>query len=122
MISEFLNKYKAEIFAYTVVIVHYILYILVFFNIISINIIYIDKLNLFLQLLISSFLILRFSRYSFISHNNVITNLDKRVIISSAVFMLLNVLAKEFSDYKKNIIDVSSEYLEKIKKKNKQEI
>ena len=100
MLLDFLNNYKTEIFVATVVIVHYLLYILLYFEINIISKYHVDILNTILQIYISSFLIYKFV---FVKNNSVISSLDKRVITSSATFMLLNVLAREFSDYFTNI-------------------
>jgi hypothetical protein len=99
-----LNNYKTQIFVATVVIVHYALYILYYFNIVIIPKKQIDLLNSFLQIYISLFLIYKFV---FLSHNSIISNLDKKVIVTSATMMLLNVLVKDFSDYFNKYIPIN---------------
>ena len=96
MLSEFLNNYKTEIFIIIVIIIHYVLYILLYFDIFILKKPYVDILNTILQIFISFFLIYRFVYYS---NNNVISKFDRRIIITCSTFMLLNVLIKDFSNY-----------------------
>jgi DNA integrity scanning protein DisA with diadenylate cyclase activity len=99
-VLEFLNKYKSEIFIVIVVIVHYILYILILlkFNIVSKQIV--DKLNTFLQVCISLFLIYKFG---FAPNNHIISGFDKRVIVTSATFIIFNVFIKDYSNYEERV-------------------
>jgi hypothetical protein len=100
MLIDFLNNYKTEIFVIIVIIIHYILYILLYFDIVILNKPYIDILNTVLQIFISFYLIYRFA---FSSYNNIISKFDKRVITTCATFILVNVLIKDFLNYETGI-------------------
>ena len=96
MLADFLNNYKTEIFIIIVIIIHYILYILLYFDIVILKKSYVDILNTVLQIFISFYLIYRFVLSS---NNNVISKFDKRVIITCSTFMLLNVFVKDILNY-----------------------
>ena len=103
MILDLLNKYKIYIFVFTVITVHYILNILIYLNIGFFTKETVHFLNAILQISISSFLIYRFS-FAHASKSAIISNFDKEVIISSAMFMLLNVITGVlFDTYEKKI-------------------
>ena len=89
----FLNTFKTEIFMATVIIIHYVLYILIYLNINIISLHYVNTLNVLLQVSISLFLIFRFL---FKSNNSVISYFDKRVIITCATFVLINAITNYF--------------------------
>uniref|UniRef100_A0A6C0HZ17 Uncharacterized protein n=1 Tax=viral metagenome TaxID=1070528 RepID=A0A6C0HZ17_9ZZZZ len=109
MIIEFLNNNKTHIFVTIVILIHYVLYILLYLNINLISKKYVNILNAILQISISSFLIFRFWIYN---KSSVISDFDRRVIITSATFMLLNAITIGlFNNYETKIRDYLSEKL-----------
>lgn len=96
---SFLNTFKTEIFVTTVIIIHYVLYILIYLNINLISLHYVNILNALLQVSISLFLIFRFV---FKKQNSIISSFDKRVIITCSTFVLLNVITNYFFQSKSN--------------------
>jgi len=93
MVINFLNTFKSEIFMATVIIVHYILYALLYFNVNLINEKTVLLLNVILQISISLFLIFRFL---FRKSTTCISTFDKKVIVSSATFILINAVTNYF--------------------------
>lgn len=105
MLSEFLNNYKTQIFVVTVVMIHYVLYILIYLNINIVKKEHVDFMNTLLQICISLFLIYRFA---YMSHNSIISNLDKKIIVTSATIILINVLVKDFANYEEKLRNIVS--------------
>jgi hypothetical protein len=103
MLGEFLNNYKSHIFVTTVVLIHYVLYILLYLNINIISKEYVNIFNAILQASISLFLIFKFWIYY---KSPIISDFDRRVIITSATFMLLNAITNGlFNNYENEIRD-----------------
>ena len=111
MLVDFLNNYKTEIFVVTVILIHYVLYILIYLNINIISENNVRILNTILQVSISLFLIFRFW-YSYSTKSSAVINtFDRRVIISSATFMLLNAITQEiFVRYQNKIGDMITNF------------
>jgi hypothetical protein len=110
MLVDFLNNYKTEIFVVTVILIHYVFYILIYLNINIISENTVRILNTILQVSISLFLIFRFWYYSSKS-SAVINTFDRRVIISSATFMLLNAITQEiFVRHQNKIADMITNF------------
>jgi hypothetical protein len=68
-----------------------VLYIFVFFGLLSVNYIYVNYLNIFIQLFTSIFLLLRFHPF----RKHFITKYDSTIITHSAIFLLINLLLVE---------------------------
>jgi len=82
---------KAHLFNGSIMFI-YILYLAIFFGILSINKDYIRNFSTLIQLGVCLFLIYRFSPFL---HTNTITKLDKSIIFYCASFLLMNVVATE---------------------------
>ena len=77
--------YFGSYYKYIIILLN-ILYILLFFGLLSINYIYINYLNIFIQLFTAIFLLLRFHPY----RKHFITKYDSIIISHCAIFLLIN--------------------------------
>ena len=109
--KDYLNTFKTHIFLFLYILIHYVFYILIFFNIALININYIDYLDALLQIFISGFLLIRFG----FSYSNSISDFDKRLIITCSSILLLNTLfTKVFKTYFTSIESYLKQYFKNI--------
>jgi hypothetical protein len=92
-ILDFFGSY----YFYIIILLN-ILYVLLFFGILSINYIYVNYLNVGIQIFTCIFLLLRFHPY----RKHKITKYDSIIITHSAIFLLINLLLVEGV---KNILD-----------------
>lgn len=84
-IDNILDSIKVPIYSTTMSIIH-ITYVLAVFGIVVVNPIHINKLNIFAQLFVCIFLILRF--HPFRSHE--LRKYDSQIIFGSAMLLLAN--------------------------------
>ena len=90
MVLQFLNTFKHHIFFLSILAIH-VLYFASFYGIALVNRDYIRWFNVFVQLFIVAFLLLRFGWYK----TSVNSKFDRNVIVTCAGFMLVNLLTTE---------------------------
>jgi len=88
-----LDTIKKPIFMFTMFLI-YLCYFLIYFGILAKNHEYVTYLNIFIQLFICSFLIIRFNPF----RHHVLRDFDGQLIFASAMFLLTNLIATEFED------------------------
>ena len=95
--SEYLFELFGRYYPYIIILIH-VLYFSIFIGILSMNSLYIKSLNIFLQLLVSIFLLIRF--HPFREHE--LKKYDSRIIFSCAIFLITNLLFVEGIDISQN--------------------
>jgi hypothetical protein len=91
MSNTFLDIIKKPIYMVSMSTI-YISYFLIYFGILSSNHEYIAFLDIFIQLFICFFLILRFNPFI---HRHVLRDFDGQIIFACAIFLLTNLFATE---------------------------
>ena len=89
MPNNALDMIKKPIYVVTMGTI-YLSYFLIYFGIFSINREYINFLNIFIQLFICFFLMLRFNPFI---KNHVLRDFDGQIIFACAIFLLTNLFA-----------------------------
>lgn len=88
--TDYLFELFGRYYPYIIILVH-VLYFSIFIGIMTINSVYIKSLNVFVQLLVCIFLLIRF--HPFREHE--LKKYDSRIIFSCAIFLITNLLFVE---------------------------
>jgi len=92
------------IFVVTITVIH-ILYFIAFFGIFTVNEKYVNYLNVFIQIFVILFLIIRFHPYTNVRS---ITPEDKTIVFGSAILLGTNLLTVEFVNF------ITPDYIQRI--------
>ena len=85
-----IDKLKKPIFIWSISLLH-LFYFLIYFGILAISHEYVNYLNIFIQLFICVFLIIRFNPF----RHHILREFDGQIIFASAAFLLTNLFATE---------------------------